>query len=105
MLANTYLQQGQTVQAIELYRKLLQQRPEDPWLWQKLAEAAGEQQDLLTVYQAKAEEHQLTGDISQALAELRLAQEYAHNDSLEHARISHRIEELKETFKQMDFGG
>ncbi len=105
LLANTYLQQGQTVQAIELYRKLLQQRPEDPWLWQKLAEAAGEQQDLLTVYQAKAEEHQLTGDISQALAELRLAQEYAHNDSLEHARISHRIEELKETFKQMDFGG
>ena len=104
LLASFYHQNGQHLLAMDVYRKMLQQRPEDPWLWQKLAESARAQQDLLTVYQAKAEEHQLTGDISQALAELKLAREYARGDTLEFARISHRIQELKDTFKHMDFG-
>ncbi len=105
LLASLYHQSEQYLLAMEVYRKMLLQRPEDPWLWQKLAESAREQQDLLTVYQAKAEEHQLTGDITQALAELKLAREYARGDTLEFARISHRIQELRDTFKHMDFGG
>ncbi len=104
LLASLYQQNQQYPLAMNLYRKMLQQRPEDPWLWQQLAESARKQKDLLTVYQAKAEEHQLTGDISQALAELKLAQEYARGDTLEFSRISHRIQELRDAFKYMDFG-
>lgn len=105
MLAAYYRESGQTEASIRLYRDLLDARPEDPWLWQQLALSAKQNQDLLLVYQANAEHDQLTGDMSQAIAQLKLARESSAEGTLEHARISHRVKELQTLFKQMKSGG
>ncbi|OPX55448.1 Putative Zn-dependent protease, contains TPR repeats [Oceanospirillum multiglobuliferum] len=104
LLAYLHLQSGQNPQAIALYQAMLKQRTEDPILWHKLSEAAKQAGDLLTVYQANAEVHQLTGNLPHAMAELKLAKEYASNDPLTHARISERLEVLQKVYKQMDKG-
>ncbi|MBB1485555.1 M48 family metalloprotease [Oceanospirillum sediminis] len=105
LLATYYRETGLAERSIKIYRELLDQRPEDPWLWQQLSLSARQAQNLLLVYQANAEQHQLTGDMSQALAELKLAKQSATEGSLEHARISHRMQELQQVFKRMKSGG
>ncbi|OOV88522.1 M48 family metalloprotease [Oceanospirillum linum] len=101
--AQTYLNAGQTPQAMEAFKKLSRERPEDPWVWQQLAKTAADGKDLLTVYKANAEYHQLTGDIPQGIKELKLAREYASNDPIEFARIDHRIKDLEKLFKELNF--
>ena len=102
-LAGTYLKSGQHARAQAAFSALSRQRPEDPWVWQQLAQAATANKALLTVYRANAEYHQLTGDIPQGVAELRLALDYATDDPIESARLEHRISELETLFKELDF--
>lgn len=103
-LAQAQLDAKNTPQAIAAFQTLSKERPEDPWVWQQLAKAASQAQDLLIVYKANAEYHQLTGDITHGVAELKLARAYAANDPVEFARLDHRINELQTLFKQLDFG-
>jgi len=103
LLAQTLLNAGQARQAISALQVLSKERPEAPWVWQQLSQAATQANDLLTVYKANAEYHQLTGDIPHGIAELKLARDYASNDPIEFARIDHRITELQTLFKQLDF--
>ncbi|WP_217895622.1 M48 family metalloprotease [Oceanospirillum sanctuarii] len=102
-IAQTYLNAGKTAEAVEAFKALSKERPEDPWVWQQLAKAATDAKDLLTVYKANAEFHQLTGDIPHGVKELKLAREYASNDPIEFARIDHRIKDLETLFKELDF--
>lgn len=104
LLGHLLLQANQPQQAMAVYQALLQQRAESPGLWHQLSIAAKASGDLLTVYQANAERHQLTGNLPHAVAELKLAQEYASNDPLAHARISERLDVLQKVYKQMDLG-
>lgn len=102
-IAQTYLNTGHIPEALSAFKALSKERPEDPWVWQQLAKAAIDSKDLLTVYKANAEFHQLTGDIPQGVKELKLAREYASNDPIAFARIDHRIKELETLFKELDF--
>lgn len=103
LIAQIHLNAGHSGQALAAFKALSKERFEDPWAWQQLAKAATQAKDLLTVYKANAEYHQLTGDIPHGVAELKLAREYASNDPIEYARIDHRITELQTLFKQLDF--
>lgn len=80
--AEWHWRQRQWAEARQLLYHLTQQRPDDPYVWYQLAEAAGKAGHTVQLHQARAEYFQLTGRFTAALDQLDLALAQARHEDL-----------------------
>ncbi|MDE1168031.1 MAG: M48 family metalloprotease [Pseudomonas sp.] len=89
------LKQGHYPEAEKALSSLLKSRPEDPDVWNLVADARGQNGNIVGSQQARAEYFALTGDFRQAIQQLDFAQRRAGNFQ-EQAKIDARIKELRD---------
>ncbi len=102
-LANTYGKNNKARQAAFLLQDLSYQRPNDPHVWTRLAEAHRINNNQIGYYKAAAEYYQLNGDFTNAQRQLMRAVKLAEFDFHEKSIIEERIkfiESLKTDFNQ-----
>ncbi|MFC3150524.1 M48 family metalloprotease [Litoribrevibacter euphylliae] len=102
-LANTYNKNDNARKAAFLLQDLSFQRPNDPHVWTKLAEAQRLNNNQIGYYKAAAEYYQLNGDFTNAQRQLMRAVKLAEFDFHEKSIIEERIkfiESLKTEFNQ-----
>ncbi|WP_445156827.1 M48 family metalloprotease [Halomonas sp. E14] len=83
-------------EAYRILRELAEQRPEDPQVFNLLAEAAGRSGREAWGHLARAEHMQLTGDIQRAIRQLDVARQVAEQSG--DANAAARIEQRREAF-------
>lgn len=94
--ANAAIKNKQYEQALIWLKPLSYERPEDPYVWQKLTEVYQAQKDGLNLLRARAEYSFLLGDIEKALKDLEQAQRLAQENYPLLAKIISRKQNLLE---------
>lgn len=79
-----------------IIRAMLQQRPDDPALYQVLSQAAGANGKTAESHQAMAEYYYLNGNANSAIEQLQLASRYAGNNFYLQSSVEARIQAIKE---------
>ena len=85
----------------ELLTDLTSKRKNDAYLWYHLAEAAGLAKDIPAVHWSRAEYFVLTGDLEQAIQQLRYTIPLVENNFQQESKVKTRIKEI-ETLKNVD---
>lgn len=99
--AELLLHQGQNSHAIAVYKKLAEQRPNDPNIWYNLAEVHGLAGNTLDVHIARVEYFMLTGNLDLALRQLKFAQRTPQLTTEERSQLEALEQEAKQIREQM----
>ncbi len=99
--AELLLHQGQNSHAIAVYKKLAEQRPNDPNIWYNLAEVQGLAGNTLDVHIARVEYFMLTGNLDLALRQLKFAQRTPQLTEEERSQLEALEQEAKQIREQM----
>jgi len=99
--AELLLHQGQNSHAIAVYKKLAEQRPNDPNIWYNLAEVHGLAGNTLDVHIARVEYFMLTGNLDLALRQLKFAQRTPQLTAEERSQLEALEQEAKQIREQM----
>lgn len=83
-------------EAEPIIRATLQQRPDDPPLYQALSQATGANGKVAESHQAMAEYYYLNGNPNSAIEQLQLASRYAGNNFYLQSSVEARIQAIKE---------
>lgn len=94
--AQALLRVGRVQAALDLLRKAVRQRQDDPMLHKLLAQAAGEAGSPFEAHQALAEHYYLIGNLHAALEQLNIAARYAGDSFYRQSSIEARILSIKE---------
>lgn len=97
--AQALLRQEKSELAVPVLERQLLDRPSNPYLWQLLAEAYGEAENIVGVHRAKAEVNFLHNQADQAIAQLQYALPLAKQNFQLTSKIESRIAEIKELKK------
>lgn len=99
--AELLLHLGQNSHAIAVYKKLAEQRPNDPNIWYNLAEVHGLAGNTLDVHIARVEYFMLTGNLDLALRQLKFAQRTPQLTEEERSQLEALEQEAKQIREQM----
>ncbi len=94
--ARALVRSNRAAQAEPIIRATLQQRPDDPGLYELLSQAAAANNKSAESHQALAEHYYLNGNPNAAIEQLQLASRYAGNNFYLQSSVEARIQAIKE---------
>jgi predicted Zn-dependent protease len=88
------LKQSKAQEALKTLEILLKRRPDDPDIWNQVADTRGLSGNTIGLHQARAEYFALMGDFKQAIQQLEFAKRRANNNFQLASRIDARQQEI-----------
>jgi len=88
------LKQSKAPEALKSLEILLKSRPDDPDIWNQVADTRGLSGNTIGLHQARAEYFALMGDFKQAIQQLEFAKRRANNNFQLASRIDARQQEI-----------
>ena len=95
LLSKAYLRSNKPGQALPLLKPLLARRPNDPTLWDLIADAYGNSGDRVRALHARAESQFLRGNDSKALQQMRYAIRDAEDDFALYSKLNGRLKTMQ----------
>ncbi|MGH1462530.1 MAG: M48 family metalloprotease [Neptuniibacter sp.] len=103
LTAEAYLRLNQPDQASKVYRKLIENQPNDSRAWYLLAESYGLEGDILGVHEARIEYFLLTANVDRALSQIEYALKDPKLSEQEKAGFEQRKKDAQVIRKSLDF--